>query len=567
MARAPQAAPRQARRARRKTACRPWQRAPRVGPGIVRRRQRPAQRRPDRLPRVSPPVHSPSLALLLEHAADAVAAVRAGRSLTELLPRQPEALRPGVQALAFHALRRLGAAQAVRAQLAPKTPPPAVEALLLTALALLWPAEPDDPQGEPPYAEHTLVDQAVAAARRRVPAAAGFVNAVLRRFLRERAACVEAAGHSPLGAWNHPPWWIDRLRHDWPANWQGLLRQANRRPPMTLRANARRGSAEQLVERLARHGIAAQLLPPLTPALAAYANHAVWLHEPRPVTQLPGFVEGEVSVQDAAAQVAAPLVLGAAAAARPAPLAPWTAALGGAGMATAALPPLPPLSRLRPGARVLDACAAPGGKTAHLLELAPDIELVALDADAARLARVQENLARLHLAGSTSPPTGSVQVAAADARRTSQWWDGRPFDAILLDAPCTASGIVRRHPDVRWLRRPADIDALGRVQAELLDALWPLLAPGGRLLYATCSVFKAEGGQQIDAFLQRLGPGAARLHPHSPGHLLPLADNETAREPGAPATPAATGGASPPRSRPPPGAAHDGFFYALIEKT
>ncbi|MFO1297598.1 MAG: 16S rRNA (cytosine(967)-C(5))-methyltransferase RsmB [Rubrivivax sp.] len=498
---------------------------------------------------------NPALARLLEHAADAVAAVRAGRSLADVLPRVPEALRPGVQALVFHALRRLGAAQQGRAQLAPKTPPPAVESLLLTALGLLWPAEPDDPEGGPPYAEHTLVDQAVAAARLRVPAAAGFVNAVLRRFLRERAACVEAAAHSPLGAWNHPPWWVERLRQDWPAHWQTLLREANRRPPMTLRANARRGSAEQVVERLARHGIAAQVLPPLTPALAAYANHAVWLREPRPVTQLPGFAEGEVSVQDAAAQVAAPLLLGAA------------GALLSSGTAVTSAPPL---ARLRPGARVLDACAAPGGKTAHLLELAPDIELLALDADAQRLARVHENLARLHLAGSGSTSAGaaqgSVQVLAADARRPAAWWDGRPFDAILLDAPCTASGIVRRHPDVRWLRRPADIDSLVRVQAELLGALWPLLAPGGRLLYATCSVFKAEGGQQIDAFCNASAPARPGC-PHSPGHLLPLADNETATEPGVPATSAmfaTTVPASPPRSRP---ATHDGFFYALIEKT
>ena len=209
------------------------------------------------------------------------------------------------------------------------------------------------------------------------------------------------------------------------------------------------------------------------------------------------------------------------------------------------------LPRLPAGARVLDACAAPGGKTAHLLELA-DLELLALDIDAQRLARVHENLKRLHLPG---PP--KVKVAAGDARQPAAWWDGRPFDAILLDAPCTASGIVRRHPDVRWLRRPADIGALAQVQAQMLAALWPLLAPGGRLLYATCSIFRAEGEQQIDAFLQRLGPGAARLWPHSPGHLLPLADNDPAREPGA----------SAPSAKSLQAATSDGFFYALIEKT
>jgi len=480
-------------------------------------------------------VNAPALARLLDHAADAVAAVRGGRSLTDVLPRVPEALRPGTQALAFHALRRLGGAQEVRARLAPKTPPPAVEALLLTALALLWPdgeAHGGAPQptaadrAEPgrPYPDHTLVDQAVAAARQRTPAAAAFVNAVLRRFVREREACVEAASHTPLGAYNHPAWWVERLRRDWPMHWQVLLAEANRHPPMTLRVNARRGTARSYVERLAQHGIVATVCEPGAGGRADAAGgglpaHAVQLARPRNVAQLPGFAEGDVSVQDAAAQRAAPLLL-------------W-----------------PPL---RPGARVLDACAAPGGKTAQLLELA-DIELLALDVDAQRLARVHDNLNRLRLP--TAP--ASVRVLAGDARQPAAWWDGRPFDAILLDAPCTASGIVRRHPDVRWLRRPADIDALAAVQAQMLEALWPLLAPGGRLLYATCSIFKAEGQHQIDAFLQRMGPAAARLRPDSPGHLLPLADNEAAGETGA----------RPASDTSLKGATSDGFFYALIEKT
>jgi 16S rRNA (cytosine967-C5)-methyltransferase len=236
------------------------------------------------------------------------------------------------------------------------------------------------------------------------------------------------------------------------------------------------------------------------------------------VPQLPGFAEGEVSVQDAAAQRAALLLLTGA--------------------------------NLPPGARVLDACAAPGGKTAHLLELA-DLNVLALDSDPLRLARVNENLQRLRL---------QATLKAGDGRRPQDWWDGQAFDAILLDAPCTASGIVRRHPDVRWLRRADDITALARIQAQLLDALWPLLAPGGRLLYATCSVFLAEGQQQIDAFLQRQAPGAARLDPLSPGHLLPLPDNPQAQS--TDTVPLST-----------PTAAHrrpvlqDGFFYALIHKT
>jgi 16S rRNA (cytosine967-C5)-methyltransferase len=300
-----------------------------------------------------------------------------------------------------------------------------------------------------------------------------------------------AAEQQPVGAFNHPLWWIERMKHDWPAQWQALLREANRRPPMTLRVNARRATATAYVQRLAALGQSAQ----------AFGSHTVVLDHPCPVPELPGFAEGEVSVQDAAAQRAAPLLLGA--------------------------------GPLAARARVLDACAAPGGKAAHLLELA-DLDLLALDSDSQRLLRVQDTLTRLHLA---------ARLKAGDARQPAAWWDGQPFDAILLDAPCSASGIVRRHPDIRWLRRPGDIAALARIQAQMLDALWPLLAPGGRLLYAACSVFKAEGQQQIDAFLQRLGSGAARLDPASPGHLLPLPDNASA------------GAATP-----------DGFFYALIHK-
>jgi 16S rRNA (cytosine967-C5)-methyltransferase len=465
---------------------------------------------------------SPPLWRLLEHTADALQAVRGGRSLTEVLARCAPELRPGVQALSFHTLRWLGSASEARAHLAAKTPAPAVDALLVTALALLWPDE------TPPYAEHALVDQAVTATRHRSPAAAGFVNAVLRRFLRERDAVVAAVRHTPLGAWNHPLWWIERVQHDWPGRWQELLAEANRRPPMTLRVNARRGTGAAYVQRLAAQGRGATLIG--DPA----DSPTVVLAEPCPVQQLPGFAEGEVSVQDAAAQRAAPLLLSAA--------------------------------PLRPRARVLDACAAPGGKTAHLLELA-DLDLLALDSDPLRLARVQETLNRLRLpAESSAPPgpgrwpgpppaglpfdrQGRVELRAGDARRPADWWDGRPFDAILLDAPCTASGIVRRHPDVRWLRRPDDVSALARVQAELLDALWPLLAPGGHLLYATCSIFKSEGQARIDAFLQRCPAGSATLAPQSPGHLLPSRDN------------AALGLAGPAL------AAHDGFFYALLRKT
>jgi 16S rRNA (cytosine967-C5)-methyltransferase len=437
---------------------------------------------------VNTPHASPPLSRLLELTADAVAAVRAGRSLTDVLAACPGPARPGTQALAFTVMRRLGGATAVRQMLAPNEPPPVVDGLLCSAIALLW---PDD---APPYPDHTLVDQAVTAARRKTPAAAGFINAVLRRFIRERGVLVERANQQPVAAWNHPLWWIERVRHDWPAQWQPLLREAQQHPPMALRVNTRRASVPDYLGRLQAAG--------LTGRTVDGADQAIVLDKPSPVERLPGFAQGEISVQDLSAQCAAPLLLGAG---------------------------------LKPGAHVLDACAAPGGKTAHLLERA-DLDLLALDADPQRLARVGEGLQRLGL-------TARSQVG--DGRRPTDWWDGRPFDAILLDAPCSASGIVRRHPDIRWLRRPADIGALARTQAELLEAMWPLLAPGGRLLYATCSIFKAEGSEQIDAFLQRKGPNEVRLDPVSPGHLLPLADN-----------PGTT----------PEAALADGFYYALLHK-
>ncbi len=450
---------------------------------------------------IAPPLHR-----LLANTADAVQAVRDGHSLTDWLSRCPADVRPGVQALSFTVLRRLGAAQAVRAVLAPRNPPARVDALLVTALALLWP-------GDTAYADHTLVDQAVHAVRQRAPNSAGFVNAVLRRFLREREALVAAAEADPVARFNHPRWWQERLRGDWPSAWEGLLDANQQRPPMTLRVNPAHDSVDTYLARLREAGIDAHRAGALFP-------QAVVLDEPRPVQALPGFDDGHASVQDASAQLAAPLLLGQ----RP----PRDLASGEA------------WNVLGEGARVLDACAAPGGKTAHLQELAGNcLDLLALDADAKRLERVRQNLQRLELAGA---------VRAADARDTAAWWDGRPFDGILLDAPCSASGIVRRHPDVRWLRRPEDIPALARTQSELLEALWPLLKPGGRLLYATCSVFKSEGQDQIDAFLQRHGDARSRQFDQGAGHLLPLADNASQDF--------APGGA----------AVTDGFYYALLQK-
>ncbi len=439
----------------------------------------------------SPPSSLP-LWQLLSGCADAVAAVRQGHSLTDVLAERRPQERPGVQALSFAVLRRLGMAQALRHKLVPKAPQPWVDALLLSALALACGSE---------YNEHTLVDQAVEAAKRRAKPASGLVNAVLRRFLRERAELLAAIEQDPVASFNHPAWWITRLKKDWPEHWQAILMANQEQPPMTLRANQRHGTVAAYRQRLVEAG----LLPESAlPAEQSPANQPDPIALPHgvPVGKLPGFEQGDVSVQDSAAQIAAPLLIHA----------------GGQ--------PLPA------GARVLDACAAPGGKTAHLLELA-DLDVTALDADPQRLSRVNETLQRLGLKATT---------LAADASQPAAWWDGKPFDAILLDAPCSASGIVRRHPDVRWLRRESDITALAKTQDAILQALWPLLKPGGHLLYCTCSVFKTEGQDRIDAFLQR-NPDARALP--SPGHLLPVVEY-----------------LDPARHN-----RGDGFFYALLSKT
>jgi 16S rRNA (cytosine967-C5)-methyltransferase len=261
-------------------------------------------------------------------------------------------------------------------------------------------------------------------------------------------------------------------------------------------------------------------------AAAPFGEQGLLLARPLPVQEIPGFAEGLLSVQDAGAQLAAQLLLGSAA---PSPAYERAAIQGAPGEGEGV--PGEPMG----GRRILDACAAPGGKTAHIAELA-DAQLLALDIDPARCERIHQNLQRLGL---------QAQVRTADAALPADWWDGRPFDAILLDAPCTASGIVRRHPDVRWLRRESDIAALAAQQLRLLDALWPLLKPGGRLVYCTCSVFKAEGEGQIAAFVAH--NSAARLRP-APGHLLPRN---------------AAGPGGVPDNEP---GDHDGFFYAVLQK-
>ncbi|MEK6669930.1 MAG: 16S rRNA (cytosine(967)-C(5))-methyltransferase RsmB [Pseudomonadota bacterium] len=460
--------------------------------------QRPASSAPA-TPRSANPGQPHSLPLwqLLSRCAEAVAAVRQGQSLTDVLAALPPAERPGTQALSFAVLRRLGTALALRQALVPKAPTPWVDGLLLSALALAC--------GDG-YARHTLVDQAVDACKRRARPASGLVNAVLRRFLREEADLLAALEDDDVAHFNHPAWWIRRLQRDWPEHWQAMLMTNQSQPPMTLRANVRHGSSAAYRARLVEAGL---LAPDGAPALAPEGFDPIVLPRGVPVQQLPGFADGDASVQDAAAQLAAPLLVHAGERTLPA------------------------------GARVLDACAAPGGKTAHLLELA-DLDVTALDSDPQRLVRVNETLQRLGLG-----PNDHARTVAADASQPATWWDGQAFDAILLDAPCSASGIVRRHPDVRWLRRESDLTALARTQDALLDALWPLLKPGGHLLYCTCSIFRIEGQERIDAFLQRT-PGARALP--SPGHLRPVVEYLDPI-----AAPASRG-------------MGDGFFYALLSK-
>ena len=453
----------------------------------------------------------------LQGASGLLLAVRDGQSMTAALLDVDARLRPGVQALGFHALRWLGRAEALRQQLAKRPPPPEADALLCVALALIWreeeaptfaaaraalPREGADLPGggpsenwTPSYTDFTLVDQAVEAAKRSEATTrqARFINGCLRRFLRERDALVAKTDANPQAVWNHPQWWIDRLRKDHPEHWQAILRANNTKAPLTLRINRQKTSVDQYIQALAAMNIEA----------AAVGDQGVVLAHAVAVPSLPGYAEGHFSVQDAAAQMAAPLLM-------------------------KALAPGQVLS-------ILDACAAPGGKTAHLLELA-DCKVTALDIDARRCERIDQNLTRLGL---------HAQIAVGDAAQPDRWWDGVLFDGILLDAPCTASGIVRRHPDVRWLRRPTDIAQLASLQAQLMQRLWPLLKPGGAMVYCTCSVFRAEGDAQVQTFLARHTD--ALLMP-SPGHLMPKNG--------------ASGAVFPDNLL----GEHDGFYYALIKK-
>ena len=424
----------------------------------------------------------------LQATAKAVLRVSEGMSGSAAIDAVEPALKPGVQALAFYVWRNWGKAKVLCQLLTHKKPAPQAHALLCTALALA--SQQDDVF----YDAHTLVDQAVEAAKRQpqTRAQAGFINACLRRFLRSRAELVSQANQQPEALYNHPLWWIRHLQNQYPDDWQRILTASNEQAPMTLRVNQRKINVENYLQTLQQAHIAAHPM----------GGSAVVLEKAIPVQQLPGFATGQVSVQDKAAQQAAELLL--------------------QGMS------------IHPAMRILDACAAPGGKTGHLLELA-DAHVLALDQDSERCKRIVQNMQRLQL---------QAEVRCADAGRPDTWWNGDLFDAILLDAPCTASGIVRRHPDVRWLRRQTDIEQLAKVQYQLLTTLWSLLKPGGRLLYCTCSVFKEEGELQAQTFLAN---NTNALMLPSPGHYLPRSYDDTA---------------SMGDNR----TDHDGFYYALFQK-
>jgi len=457
----------------------PVQQSPQQSP------QQPPQQlsKPVLQPGYKPDLKSDSLALALLGAANAVAQVRGGTALPVALSMAfgvagptPQT-RGAIQDIAYRAMRQAGRSEVLMALMTTKAPEPAMLAcLLICALALLDPP----PGSDAPYEPFTVVDQAVTAASAHpdLAHAKAMVNAVLRRYLRERDALLEQAMKQPLARWNYPQWWIDATRAAYPQNWETILAAGNQQPPLTLRVNLRKTSMDAYARQLADAGIQTTPVGPAALRLAQAVNVAV----------IPGFEQGLASVQDAGAQLAAPLL------------------------------------DLRDGMRVLDACAAPGGKSGHLLELA-DVALTAIDADAKRLTRVADNLARLGL---------RATLHAADAQNTD-WWDGVPFDRILADVPCTASGIVRRHPDIRWLRRRGDALQLATLSSKILDNLWQMLAPNGKLLFVTCSLWPQESEAQAAAFAVR--HGAMRLA--APGQLLPLSEA---------------------------GQDHDGLFYALFQK-
>ena len=428
-------------------------------------------------------------------AARVLASVLAGKNLNETLDRAFDTApdltsqqRAAIREACYDALRHYGF---IRAQLRElmKNPatPPELEALLIVALAQLQFGRAK---------EYAIVDHAVRATEKLGAAKAkSLVNAVLRSWQRKKDDLRMRVLAQSEARYNLPPWWLDNIKKQYPEDWQKIAESAQRHPPLTLRVNTRHVQVAAQKARLEAAGFEVMRLGPV----------ALSITPPKPVGEIPGFAEGDVSVQDAGAQHAA-FCLDA-----------------------------------RDGMRVLDACAAPGGKTGHLLER-NDVELVALDNDAQRMRRIESNLARLGLKG---------ELKTADATAIGSWWDGKPFDRILLDVPCSGSGVIRRHPDIKWLRRPGDLPQFAQTQSALLESLWNCLSKGGRLLYATCSVFQEENEGVVSAFVartQEAGKPAIRVTlpavPHEPGEPQPRIRNGQLL----------------------PDDHHDGFFYALLEK-
>lgn len=419
-------------------------------------------------------------------AAQAVQQVLAGHNLTLALPaalaRFPNASpqqRGAAADLSYGTLRFFGEVEAYLAALLEKPLTDArIDALLLVAIYQLLHDKAE---------AFTVVNQAVhAVSQFKKPApkawAKGLVNGVLRNFLRQKDDITLKLAESEVATYSYPQWWINKLKVQYPNDWQVMLLAGNTHPPLVLRVNTHKVSVADYALLLSRHEIESQVL----------GEQAIALLKPVPVEKIPGFADGVVSVQDAGAQYAGRLL------------------------------------DVQNGMRVLDACCAPGGKTGHVLELA-DVAMTALDSDAGRLERVQSNLTRLNL---------QAQLIAGDAAG-SAWWDGAQFDRILADVPCTASGIVRRHVDIKWLRREADVASFALQQAKILRSLWQLLAKGGKLLYVTCSVFHEENQQQIERFLLETSDASRlplqNLNDEQHGQLIPCVE-------------------------------HDGFFYALLQK-
>ena len=416
--------------------------------------------------------------------AQAIGEVIKGRSLTDVLDELNAEERPIVQSLTFDSLRKWVRSHELIKQFIPKTPSPEIEHLLSVAIALFL---QDDSSGKV-YATHTIVDQAVRACDEydETIYAKGLVNAVLRKISKLLRPPESDTLYPPDPiAMFVPPWWRANLKKHYSKNWQSILFQQAQRAPLILRVNNRQYTREEYLELLKKANILAE---PVAQIAGVNLQAAIRLIEPVPVFDLPGFYSGAVSVQDAGAQIAATLLN-------------------------------PQL-----GECILDACAAPGGKTAHILELA-ECQVLALEIDKQRLGRIGGNLDRLGLS------TDRARILCGDASNGS-WWGGLPFDKILIDAPCSASGIVARHPDIPFLRREADISALQQRQRGILTQAWKMLKSEGLLLYVTCSVFPEEGEDQTSWFLSEQH-NAVRLD--APGQILPSNIN-------------------------------DGFYYALFKK-